>query len=98
MKSSTALASLLSIAFAASLGAQTDPGTRNGPPRSGPPLRGLAPAEMQSFLNGRDDFNEIDDVKDGLGPRFNLDSCGGRQPPPPFTRPRPHHNTQPRVF
>src|SRR5947209_1983719 len=75
MKLSTALT--VTLAFSITLTAQTDPGPRTGPPLSGQPLRGLSPAEMQSFIQGRDVFNEIDDVKDGLGPRFNLDSCGG---------------------
>ena len=77
MKISTALAYTLIAAGGISLWAQTDPGPRNGPPLSGRPLSGLSPAETQAFLHGRDVFNEIDDVKDGLGPRFNLDSCGG---------------------
>jgi CxxC motif-containing protein (DUF1111 family) len=30
------------------------------------------------FNNGQDQFNEVEDVpNNGLGPRFNLDSCGG---------------------
>ncbi len=77
MKSITALSCSFAFAFAATLGAQTDPGPRGGPPRSGQPLRGLSGAELQAFGAGRGVFNEIDDVKDGLGPRFNLDSCGG---------------------
>ena len=75
MKLTTLLTAALTLG--AALHAQTDPGHRNGPPLSGQPLRGLSPAEIQAFLQGRDVFNEIDDVKDGLGPRFNLDGCGG---------------------
>jgi CxxC motif-containing protein (DUF1111 family) len=66
---------LASSAFLAQ--AQTDPGPRTGPPQSGQPLRGLSPDEIQSFNTGRTAFTEIDNVMDGLGPRFNLDSCGG---------------------
>jgi len=57
--------------------AQIDPGPRNGPPLSGQPLRGLQPNESQLFNQGRITFAEIDDVINGLGPRFNLDSCAG---------------------
>src|SRR5436309_2273424 len=77
MRNSTALALALSLAGAAPLFCQTDPGPRNGPPRSGQPLRNLSPNELQAFTRGRDVFTEIDDVADGLGPRFNLDSCAG---------------------
>ena len=77
MNFTTALSCTFALALAATLGAQTDPGPRNGPPLAGQPLRGLSDAEVQAFMAGRGVFNEIDDVKDGLGPRFNLDSCGG---------------------
>jgi hypothetical protein len=32
---------------------------------------------MEYFLAGQADFNEAESVADGLGPRMNLDSCGG---------------------
>src|SRR5215472_11138039 len=82
MRNSTALA--LGLVAATALQAQTDPGPRHGPPRSGAPLRGLSAGEMQAFTQGRDVFLEIEDVQDGLGPRFNLDSCAGchQQPAP----------------
>ena len=47
------------------------------PPLSGMPLQGLSAAESQIFAKARDTFAEISDVPDGLGPRFNLDSCAG---------------------
>ena len=77
--------------------AQTDPGPRNGPPRSGQPLRGLSPDEMQAFLHGRDVFTEIDDVADGLGPRFNLDGCAGCHAHPAPGGSSGPVNVQPRV-
>lgn len=97
MKSFTTFSCALSLAFAAIAGAQMDPGTRNGPALSGQPLRGLAPAEIQAFLQGRDAFNEIDDVRDGLGPRFNLDSCGGCHARPASGGSSPAVNPQLRV-
>jgi len=54
-----------------------DPGVRGGPPGAGDPLPGLTPAELEFFRAGLEQFVEVEEVKDGLGPRFNLDSCGG---------------------
>jgi CxxC motif-containing protein (DUF1111 family) len=61
---------------AASAGA-VDPGVRGGPPAAGGPLPGLSPAQLDIFDDAGDDFAEVEDLADGLGPRFNLDSCGG---------------------
>jgi CxxC motif-containing protein (DUF1111 family) len=87
MKTSTTTACSLAFALAATLQAQTDPGPRqpqSGPPLSGPAIRGLSAAEMQAFGQGRQTFTEIENVADGLGPRFNLDSCASchAQPAP----------------
>lgn len=72
------IATLLVSALAAvSLAAQTDPGPRRGPALSGRPLAGLTTSELSLFQKGKEAFEEIDDVADGLGPRFNLDSCQG---------------------
>jgi CxxC motif-containing protein (DUF1111 family) len=54
-----------------------DPGVRAGTPAAGDPIAGLSDAELEYFLIGKDDFVESDGVSDGLGPRMNLDSCGG---------------------
>ena len=67
----------LMTSFTLLVQAQTDPGPRSGPPLSGQPIRGLSTTEVQMFTQGRSTFTEIDDVIDGLGPRFNLDSCAG---------------------
>src|SRR5262245_22300793 len=64
--------------FAAVCGAQAhDPGVRTGGPGAGGALPGLTVTEMAAFTAGLVAFQEIDGVPDGLGPRFNLDSCGG---------------------
>jgi CxxC motif-containing protein (DUF1111 family) len=70
------------LAFWALLGsaaafAQTDPGVRPGANGAGQPLPGLTPNEFTFFDVGRDDFAEAEGIGDGLGPRFNLDGCGG---------------------
>src|SRR5262245_57835982 len=54
-----------------------DPGVRGGPADAGGPLPGLTAAEAAFFDAGKDDFAEAEGVGDGLGPRFNLDACGG---------------------
>src|SRR5690348_2325080 len=68
------------IILAAAVGtayAQVDPGVRPGGAAAGTPITGLSTNELAFFDAGRDDFAEQEGVSDGLGPRFNLDSCGG---------------------
>jgi CxxC motif-containing protein (DUF1111 family) len=56
-------------------GAQ-DPGPRGGPPGAGGPISGLTPAMSAVFTTGQTNFAEIEKVvSDGLGPRFNSNSC-----------------------
>jgi CxxC motif-containing protein (DUF1111 family) len=57
--------------------AQTDPGVRGGPADAGGALSGLSPAQKAFFNQGQDAFEEVDAVSNGLGPRFNADSCAG---------------------
>jgi CxxC motif-containing protein (DUF1111 family) len=54
-----------------------DPGVRSGSPGAGAPLPGLTDSELALFQAGQADFEEPEGVGDGLGPRFNLDSCAG---------------------
>ena len=54
-----------------------DPGPRAGAPAAGAPLDGLTGPQTNLFNAGIDEFKNIDKVSDGLGPRMNLDSCGG---------------------
>src|SRR5262249_33895835 len=55
----------------------TDPGPRGGTQSVGGPLKGLSQNEVNFFSASKDIFNEVDGVPQGLGPRFNMDSCGG---------------------
>ncbi|HWB85790.1 MAG TPA: di-heme oxidoredictase family protein [Bryobacteraceae bacterium] len=57
----------------------TDPGVRGGPPGAGKPFAtGLSPGQMSYFLTqALPIFSEAETVPEGLGPRFNLDSCAG---------------------
>jgi CxxC motif-containing protein (DUF1111 family) len=90
--SAGALAIVLATA-PAFVGAQTlswtgvhDPGVRRGPASAGGPISGATPDELAVFAASKAVFNNIDSVSgapidgaagNGLGPRFNLDSCSG---------------------
>ena len=71
-----------------SLTAQTDPGFRASAPLAGAPVAGLSPEQLAMFNQAKTAFQEVDGVAEGLGPRFNADSCatphlsslGGQQP------------------
>jgi len=54
-----------------------DPGVRAGPADAGGPIAGLSATELAFFNAGKDDFEEVENVDEGLGPRMNLDSCSG---------------------
>src|SRR5262245_33252154 len=77
------LASICLVLFGMSAATQAqffkarDPGVRGGPAGAGMPLTGLNTDETDFFTDGQADFAEAEGVGDGLGPRFNLDSCGG---------------------
>jgi hypothetical protein len=77
IKSMAPAAALAAFVCAAPALAQTDPGVQGGAPRAGGPLPGLTENEHIYFEIGLEDFAEAEGVGDGLGPRFNLDGCGG---------------------
>jgi len=54
-----------------------DPGVRGGAPGAGGAIPGLTENQKAFFDQGLDDFGEAEGIGDGLGPRFNLDGCGG---------------------
>jgi CxxC motif-containing protein (DUF1111 family) len=55
-----------------------DPGVRGGDPGAGKPIAGLTSGELDMFNNmAKAVFAEEDKVANGLGPRFNLNSCAG---------------------
>src|SRR5262245_45032128 len=69
-----------------------DPGVRSDPPgvvSAGGPITGLTGRQLVFFAAGKDEFEEVDGVDEGIGPRMNLDSCGGchAQPAPGGTSP-----------
>src|SRR6266571_4915233 len=57
--------------------AARDPGVRGGAAGAGAALAGLTATELAFFNAGKDDFAEVENVADGLGPTMNLDSCAG---------------------
>jgi CxxC motif-containing protein (DUF1111 family) len=54
-----------------------DPGVRGGPAGAGGSINGLTDREFEFFTEGKADFEEVEVVAEGLGPRMNLDSCAG---------------------
>jgi CxxC motif-containing protein (DUF1111 family) len=53
-----------------------DPGPRGGAAGAGGPIAGLTANELAYFNAGKDEFEELEEVGDGLGPTLNLDGCG----------------------
>ena len=49
--------------------------TQAGATTLGGPLAGLTPEQLALFHEGRDEFEEVDDAEDGLGPVFTEASC-----------------------
>jgi len=85
-----ALTGAMISALSASALAQTDPGVRGGAPGAGGFIDGLDRQSTAAAQDGKARFQEVDGVPDGLGPRFNADSCvachsqpnvGGSSPP-----------------
>ena len=52
------------------------PTAGTSPPDFGEPLRNLTPDQLARFDAGKDEFNEVETVEEGLGPVFNDVSCG----------------------
>jgi len=71
-----------------------DPGVRAGTGYAGGPVAGLSDKELPFFELGLEDFNEVEDVADGLGPRMNLDGCGGCHAQPAVGGSSPAANPQ----
>src|ERR1700704_1661051 len=85
----TAATALFAFVFAGSIRTATlsahllpplgahDPGLRVGAAGAGQPFTDLTPGQQRFFDAGKEEFKAEETVPDGLGPRFNLDSCGG---------------------
>jgi CxxC motif-containing protein (DUF1111 family) len=74
-----------------------DPGVRCGDLGAGGQIGSLTGDQQTFFVAGQNDFQDVETVTDGLGPRFNLDSCArchaqpatGGTSPAPFLTPGP---------
>src|SRR5437667_11559741 len=71
-----------------------DPGVRGGATVAGARVAGLTARQFEFFADGKADFESVEDVPDGVGPRMNLDSCAGCHAQPatggtsPFVNPQ----------
>jgi len=63
--------------FSQSTSSAKDPGVRKDNPGAGGPIAGLTAQQLEYFNAGKLDFDEAEEVDEGMGPRMNLDSCGG---------------------
>jgi len=91
------LTSLLALALASglTLEAQTDSGPRGGAAGAGAPIAGLTAGERDFFARvATPTFNEVESVPQGLGPRFNLNSCAGCHAQPAVGGSSPATNPQ----
>jgi CxxC motif-containing protein (DUF1111 family) len=71
-----------------------DPGVRGGAAGAGGPIAGLTAGQRRFFDAGKGEFEEAETVPDGLGARFNLDSCGGCHAQPAIGGTSPAVNPQ----
>ena len=78
-------------------GGAKDPGVRGGAAAAGGPIAGLTSDELGFFNAGQTNFQQAEGVGDGLGPRFNLDSCSGCHAQPAVGGSSPVVNPQPTV-
>jgi CxxC motif-containing protein (DUF1111 family) len=90
-----ALVSVMQMQIASTAsGIAVDPGVRGGVADAGHPLAGLSTNELAYFNVGKEDFEEVEDIADGLGPRMNLDSCVGCHSQPASGGTSPAQNPQ----
>src|SRR2546427_11441382 len=71
-----------------------DPGVRGGMPGAGGPIAGLTARQLEFFADGKADFESVEDVADGVGPRMNLDGCAGCHSQPAIGGTSPFVNPQ----
>ena len=94
MASAVAAVFLMTETVSQTGGGARDPGLRFGPADAGGPLAGLTENELRFFEHGKEDFEEAEDVGDGVGPRMNLDGCGGCHSQPAIGGTSPAENPQ----
>jgi CxxC motif-containing protein (DUF1111 family) len=72
----------------------SDPGVRGGSAGAGAPFADLTTNQLAFFSSGAADFAAAEEVDEGLGPRMNLDSCGGCHIQPALGGTSPFANPQ----
>ncbi len=82
------------ITLAGLVSAQTDPGPRGGSAGAGGAIGGLTTNQGSFFTSGLASFSDVEAVSNGLGPRFNLSSCGGCHAQPAVGGSSPSVNPQ----
>jgi CxxC motif-containing protein (DUF1111 family) len=70
-------ATLFLLATAAHASGARDPGVRPGPAAAGGAYGALSADQQGFFAAAQQEFAASEGLADGLGPRFNLDSCAG---------------------
>jgi CxxC motif-containing protein (DUF1111 family) len=71
-----------------------DQGVRGGAAGAGAAIAGLTGQENEYFMAGKADFEEPEQVEEGMGPRMNLDSCAGCHSQPAIGGSSPALNPQ----
>src|SRR5437773_2705138 len=99
MKKLKMLMTIAAVVLVAAAGARAqffarDPGVRVGPAGAGGMLEGLTGLQQGFFTTGLEEFEEADGLAEGLGPRFNLDSCVGCHSQPATGGTSPEVNPQ----
>jgi CxxC motif-containing protein (DUF1111 family) len=74
--------------------AANDPGVRGGAAGAGDAFPDLTTYQREYFEAGKVEFEESEDIDEGMGPRMNLDSCGGCHSQPALGGSSPAVNPQ----
>src|SRR5215813_13371203 len=82
------------VGWSQSAMAQADPGLRGGAAGAGGALSGISTSNNAFFSSGQAAFDAPELIADGLGPRFNLDSCSGCHAQPSIGGSSPATNPQ----
>jgi len=75
-------------------GGAVDPGVRATTGTEGGPIANLTGGQGALFNRSKEIFSEVERLADGLGPRFNLDSCAGCHSQPAIGGTSPATNPQ----
>src|SRR5215510_3086280 len=84
----------LQVTISSQSQAAKDPGVRAGDAGAGKALDGITGQQNEYFLAGKEEFEEAEEIDEGIGPRMNLDSCGGCHAQPALGGTSPAVNPQ----